>query len=452
MPSAARSAVAPAYLLACLILGGSAQGAWQNMVLQLGGVGLIAWAAVARPDEGMPQRARILMLLVSVGVLICLLQLVPLPVGIWAHAARGRVANDLHALGIHPTAMPLSLAPYDGLTALFTLIPPIALFCTVVRLRAYRPSWLALALIAGTLCGIMLGALQVASAGPTSPWYWYPITNRGLAVGFFANANHMADLLVITLPFVAAIGAAGKSCNVQRYSALLMLLAGLMLILIAGIALNRSLAGYVLSVPVLAASLLILLRRAGCLRVAVAAGAGLTVIAAAILLATSSIGGSRIGDDAASATQTRAQILVVTDEAIRDYLPMGSGLGTFLKVYRLYESPDTVTTEYVIHAHNDYAELALELGIPGVLLILAFLGWWGSASLSVWRGDAASHYARAASIASAAILVHSLVDFPLRTAALGAAFAMCLSLLLEKRAPPPQDPGDLRPTRHLVIR
>jgi hypothetical protein len=50
------------------------------------------------------------------------------------------------------------------------------------------------------------------------------------------------------------------------------------------------------------------------------------------------------------------------------------------------------------------------------------------------------------------VLVHSLVDFPLRTAAISTAFAMCLALLLQRGTPPPTDPTDLRPTRHLVIR
>ena len=41
MPSLVKSSVAPAYLLACLILGGSAQGIWQNTLLQLAGLGSI---------------------------------------------------------------------------------------------------------------------------------------------------------------------------------------------------------------------------------------------------------------------------------------------------------------------------------------------------------------------------------------------------------------------------
>ena len=49
------------------------------------------------------------------------------------------------------------------------------------------------------------------------------------------------------------------------------------------------------------------------------------------------------------------------------------------------------------------------------------------------------------------ILVHSLVDFPLRTAAISAAFAMCLALLIDRRPEQRQDPTDLRPARHLVV-
>ena len=111
-----------------------------------------------------------------------------------------------------------------------------------------------------------------------------------------------------------------------------------------------------------------------------------------------------------------------------------------------------MTNTYVIHAHNDYAELALETGVAGILLMLLFLAWWAVAVWRVWRTAEAGPFARAASIASAAMLVHSLVDFPLRTAAMSACFAMCLALLADRRAPPPKEASDLRPARHAVIR
>ena len=129
--------------------------------------------------------------------------------------------------------------------------------CAMVRLKAYRPRWLAVALVAGTLAGIALGAMQVASirARGISPWYLYEDTSVGRAVGFFANADHMATLLLVTMPFLAAIVAAARSANMQRYSAVdrASRSASPSSILI-GLALNGSLVGYGLALPVIAAS------------------------------------------------------------------------------------------------------------------------------------------------------------------------------------------------------
>ena len=58
---------------------------------------------------------------------------------------------------------------------------------------------------------------------------------------------------------------------------------------------------------------------------------------------------------------------------------------------------------------------------------------------------------RAAVIASAAILAHSLVDYPLRTAAISALFAMCLAFLADRVKSDPLEPKELRPTRHLSL-
>lgn len=450
MPSAARSAVAPLYLFACLILGGSAQGVWGNMLLQLFGIAIIAWAATAPVERPMPRAAKPLLLLAITFIAVVALQAIPLSPAIWAHGPREQIAEGYQSLGLPVPALPISLTPYASLGALLCLIPPLAIFCAIVRLNAYRVSWFAAALLAGTVAGIALGALQVVSTGSNSPWYLYARTNVGAAVGFFANANHMADLLLIALPFVAAM-AAGKSGNIQRYSALHAVLAGIGIVLIVGIALNGSLAGYGLAVPVLAASALIVLPSGSRWRSWFGGLAALSVALSLAGLANSSIGGTRIGDGATNAVQSREQILVTTGRAVRDYMPFGAGLGSFVKVYRLYESPDAVTTEYVIHAHNDYVELALELGLPGVILLLLFFGWWLVQSLAVWRKSEGGPWARAASIASAAVLVHSLVDFPLRTAAISACFAMCVALLADRQAPVRQERSDLRPTRHVVI-
>jgi O-antigen ligase len=201
------------------------------------------------------------------------------------------------------------------------------------------------------------------------------------------------------------------------------------------------------------ASALVLVPRGSRLRGWLAISVVLLVIAAIGALSSSSIGGTRIGQDAPVSVHSRTQILKTTGKAMADYMPFGSGLGSFVNIYRLYENPDEVTAEYVVHVHNDYAETALELGIPGIVLMVVFLVWWFREIWSVWRRGERGAFAKAASIASAAILLHSIVDFPLRTAAISACFAMCLALLADRRTQPPrQETQDLRPTRHLVIR
>lgn len=452
MPSAARSAVAPMYLLACLILGGSAQGIWQNAILQLVGLGIIAWAAIAPSAEPMRQEVRVPLSLFLAGLAVVAVQAVPLPPSIWAHGARLPIAEGYRLLGIPVPWLPISLSPFASFSALLCVIPPIAIFVAIVRLNAYRRSWLAAALLAGTAGGILLGALQVMNPGTESRWYLYPQTNVGRAVGFFANASHLAILLIIAVPFLAAIAAAGRGRNIQRYTALIAVVFAGAILLVVGVALNGSLAGYLLIVPAFVASALIMLPPRSKFRGLLAAAAGLSAIAAVVFLATNSLGSAVIGQNANTSVQSRSKILETTVKGVRDFMPLGSGLGSFPKVYRLYESSDAVTDEYVIHAHNDYVELALELGVAGVILILLFLAWWGQAVWKLWRRTDRGAFAYAASIASAVVLLHSLVEFPLRTAAIGTCFAMCLALLADRRTPLREDGSDLRPTRHIVIR
>lgn len=446
----ARVSVAPIYLFSCLVLGGSAQGVWANMILQLVGLAIIAWAALERGDEPLAPQARLLLLLVAVAVAVVALQLVPLPASLWAHLGpRSRMASEFHLLGIATPAEPLSLTPGRTLDSLFGIIPPLALLCAMLRLKAYRRHWVAAALIAGTLAGIALGALQVASSGDQgSPWYLYEETNIGKGVGFFANADHMATLLVMSIPFMAAMVAAARTSNMQRYSAILAVAAGLGLVVIVGIALNGSLAGYGLVLPIIAASALVILPAGNRLRLWIVAAAAILVVGGVTALETTAIGSSQLGAHAASATQSRGVIARTTERATADYMPFGSGLGSFANAYQLYENPEQVTNTYVVHAHNDYLELALELGIAGIVLMLLFLTWWTTAVWRAWRTAEAGPFARAAAIASAAVLIHSLVDFPLRTAAIAACFAMCLALLADSRAAPPKDKAQLRRSRH----
>ena len=146
MASRFREGVAPAYLLLCLILGGSAQGIWANMLLQLLGVLILAWAALAPSEEPLLPPARQLLILVIAAVAVVAIQLVPLPSTVWPHlGGRTAIANGYRILGMPVPPMPLSLTPFNSFSDLLALIPPLASFCA--RLTGWagspRRCWLA---------------------------------------------------------------------------------------------------------------------------------------------------------------------------------------------------------------------------------------------------------------------------------------------------------------------
>jgi O-antigen ligase len=444
-----RSAIAPAYLFLCLVLGGSAQGVWANAVLRLAAIGIIAWALLERREAPLPRPIKQLLALIGLALLLAAIQLVPLPTSLWASLpGREQFLEGFALLGVAPGALPSSLAPYDSVATLLALLPPLGMLAAMIGLRGYSAGWLAAALIAGTVAGVLLGILQVTSANPlASPWYLYRQSNFGVATGFFANSNHMASLLLVSVPFIAALGATvrERAKDVRVKSAALALVGGGLIVVILGLILNGSLAGYGLALPVVLASLLMLFgartrfARAGLIAV------GLASLAALALLWT-----SPVSRGAATSVSSRQEMLVNSLGLVREYGLVGSGIGTFEQVYRLNEDPAAVDRYYVNHAHDDYIELAIETGLPGIILLLLFLVWWGNAVWRMARSPTADQFAMAAAIASAAALLHSAVDYPLRTGAMSAVFAMCLALIIQSRRTAHND-TDLRPVRHLVV-
>ena len=328
MDSRIRQSVGPIYLVLCLLLGGSAQGIWANMVLELIGVAILAWAAIGPNEEPAFPSQRPLLFIALLAVALVAIQLIPLPSAVWTHlAGRGVIADDFRGAGLALPALPLSLAPYRSFDALLGLIPPLALFCAIARMSAYRPSWLVAALTAGTIAGILVGALQVSSADfATSRWYFYAESSFGIATGFFANGNHMGMLLVSTLPFLAALLASARGSNRQRSSAIFLVLGCAAVLVLAWIALNRSLAAYGLALPVLAASTLLLIPQRSHARPLVLIAAALLLAGALFALGKSSVGS---GSEAATSVQTRQEMLRTTGRAIGDFMPWGSGLGSF---------------------------------------------------------------------------------------------------------------------------
>jgi len=127
-----------------------------------------------------------------------------------------------------------------------------------------------------------------------------------------------------------------------------------------------------------------------------------------------------------------------TIKAALAYMPLGSGLGTFVPVYATFERPeDTIANNYANHAHNDVLELWLNTGIVGLILLGFFVIWLANRSVEIWRRAPAGaneidwSLMRAATVAIALLIAHSFFDYPLRTGAMMAIMAFSSALLIE---------------------
>ncbi|MEM1199390.1 MAG: O-antigen ligase family protein, partial [Pseudomonadota bacterium] len=133
-----------------------------------------------------------------------------------------------------------------------------------------------------------------------------------------------------------------------------------------------------------------------------------------------------VGFDDSSATEMRPVIFATTWKAIQSYWLTGTGLGAFSHVYPSFEAPDDILPVYINRAHNDYLEIFLEVGVLGIVLIGAF---FALVILNFRR----NRLAQAAALSILTLAIHSLVDYPLRTMAIGVIFAYFVAVVLSVR-------------------
>lgn len=427
--TAVRAVLLPLYLALCLVLGGASNGGFvANLVLQLLALTLLVAVFWRPPQQSFSRPEGGLAWALFAAALLAAVQFLPLPRGVWA-ASDARVdllaQSELAAVSLSPLLV--ALAPFEALASLVWALPAAALGVALLRWRSWQAEHLAWVIVGVMAVSVGLGAAQLAG-GSEAAAYFYAVTNRDMTVGFFANANHLASLLLVSLPFLAALAKTASARGGASATAIHLGVAGLALVALVGIVANGSLAGYGLLLPVLAASAAILVparlsRRLTPLVLFLAVAGG-----AALVLASDELS-PMVARAEAFSPGARDVIWATTWQAIGDFMPLGSGLGSFAEVYRLYEDPALVQAALVNHAHNDYLEVLLELGLPGALLVMGFLAWWLRRAVQVWRSGAATPFAWAAMVATATLLAHSIVDYPLRTAGLGGLFVACCVLM-----------------------
>ncbi|NNM78589.1 O-antigen ligase family protein [Sphingomonas sp. ID1715] len=384
----------------------------------------VAWIALiivilfgARPSFG---GMKPVLLLLAGAVLLTLLQLVPLPPGIWqALPGRAFFMEAAAASGQEQPWRPWSLVPGATVNAASSLIVPIVALVLVAGLKEAERSWLpglVLSLIVGST---FLGLLQFSGAGFNNPLI---NDTAGQVSGIFANRNHFALFAAfgcMLAPVWAFLD--GRQPQWRGPAAL-----GLVLLFALTILATGSRAGLLLGALGLGLGLVMvgegirreLRRYPRWVFLAILAGiVGTIVIFVLISIAADRAAAIERVLDLDAGQDLRARTLPTVLDLIRDYFPAGSGLGGFDPIFRKHEPFDLLKLNYFNHAHNDFLEIAIDAGLVGILLLAAGLLWWGLASVRAWRVGVSPRHAvpKLGSAMLLLILIASIIDYPART-------------------------------------
>lgn len=443
-------------LIAAFALGGASRlNELRLALLEILALPLLGVVVVRLTSGGLAQQSFRLPLMVALATAaVPLIQIIPVPAGvILGLPGREDLEVALQMTGVSPRWQTISVTPDLTWQAALALVPPLAMFGAALLgglPLGRRAVHLTLVL---TFASLLLGAAQFAAGGDRL--YLWLTTTPGHIVGFFANRNHLATLLLMAVPFAALFTAQAASAGQRDVAAgqRMWLWAAFLLLMIVAIGAIRSRAGVILLLPVLVASMTCAWMAAGRGRprtwLLAILGGGAVAIAVAATFALGPILERFEGATASTAGRLREWPVVL--EAAEAYLPFGSGIGSFDAVFRSFEPLEHLDPTFFNHAHNEYLEILLEAGWPGMAVLALFLIWYARRVWAVWVIGLSSRFElqRAAAIAIGVVLTHSLADYPARTELIAVVFALCCGILAQPAAS--GDPAQSRRKRRSSV-
>lgn len=427
-PGARRTAFLAFFALVALCGGGARGDIVSLIILRPAAVMMGTYALLVMPLGALrPFRAWIVVLVAA--ALVIGWQLVPLPPELWqALPGRQSVADLDRLLKIGDVWRPASLSPAATWNALVSLVVPGAALLLYAAMDGDDRQVLFPAIAIMAAVSAVFGLLQLV-AGPESALYLYRITNGGLPVGLFSNRNHHAIFLAAALPAMALWLRLGGARQARWAKPLA---AGLGVLFTATIILAGSRAGLLLVVPAAATAILIF---AGTPTGAIPppapparrfkpgiAAAAAAIVAGIFVLASGSA--NRLWQTDLD-EEIRYQSLPTVLEMAASLGVTGAGAGSFPLAYQRVEPTELLRAQYLNHVHNDYLELPIELGLPGVLVLAAVAALLAALLVARTRQMAAAGLTRVAVAVwaiPAIFALASLVDYPLRTPSLAMIF------------------------------
>ncbi|MER8639794.1 O-antigen ligase family protein [Mesorhizobium sp. M1365] len=390
--------------MSLLIGGGTASGLYTDTLIEVAAI--VSAAAVFSQAPGQRSPHSVFWLLIF-AVALAVLQLVPLPAAIFSGLRPELLLGDPW---VGDTRFRfISVGVGRTIECLLNLVAAAAFFLAVLRLRVEQVNALLPFFFMGVICNGLAGAIQYSFSDDVAIIGLLPFT---INAGLFANVNHFSALLFVSIPFVVYFGLFRGHLLSGSFGLIVLLL----LLLAAG-----SRAGVLLGLAITVLSVVFLSARSRT--------SGLSILAIFVGLSIYSIGAwTKLDADVIDPAFGRGEFARTTIDGIKDNWATGVGFGNFQKAYQIYEREGMIFKQYVNHAHNDYLEIAFEGGVPAVVLMTGYFVLLLAALAKVRRDP----FQKAAFLSVSFLLIHSLVDYPLRTEALVMTFAYMNAIIFHK--------------------
>ena len=357
------------------------------------------------------------------------LQLLPVDLASWGLASSLRLGatEQLRELGVEPFQA-ISVYPFATLQATTVVAGCCALFVVARAIARHteRAVWVALApMLLISLAEAGLGLHQYLRGQLSGD------VLASTAHGTFVNRNHFSALLASCFGLLVGLSFASdfrlrRGWPLWSRDVVLTLIgAGAAVAYLVGIVLSFSRMGIVVAALLALASVVMTAWRRGPALLLVGSCAAAMGIAAVVGVAGLGDRFQRLASD--QGDPSRLAIWRDSLKVAQDHLWTGSGLGAFPFAFRRSEMYFPRKT--VDHAHCDYLEWLVELGLPWALFLGAVVGVvLVSACRSLRRVEHARRRALLAGciLGSAELLLHAIVGSPLQMPALAGWFAALL--------------------------
>jgi len=317
----------------------------------------------------------------------------------------------------------------------------LQLVCTYTN-TAFRLRMLVLMIVLSGFIQAFYGSVLNLAEVTNSPLF--SVNEGGRARGSFVYQNHFANYLALCLSMALGLLIAELSSQPPQWqlrvilrdfvtsllsSKLMLRLA--IIVMVIGLVLSRSRMGnaaFFSSLALVALVALFFYKRPPAL---------LKPLVISILVLDMVIIGSMFGleklqqrfAETSFASETRDEVVIDSLPILQQYGWQGTGGGSFYTVFPAYQPQ--VYSGFYDHAHNDYLQFAIEIGIPMTLLLGLMLIWSLWQNLQVMRlSDHKLHRGLAFGCAMATVhmLIHCTVDFNLQAPATAMLFLTTLAI------------------------